>query len=237
MAQRLAEGTNTTARERAYIEALAEVYRQDGKSDYEHGQAFEIKMGALQMAYPEDSEAAIFHALTLDIVAPKTDKTFANQRKCVEILTPIFAKQPNHPGVAHYIIHCSDNPVLAEASLPDDPGTVVPVSFKVGHELRFHEHDPKLADLVAQLEDCVEFDNRPAAVVGDDRSGGGIGRAGIDRDERGDDRLVGRRRWGSRSLRRAIPSSRECSRLRSTSSASRDRHSHRCRTNHGRRSS
>src|SRR5258708_12339322 len=49
---------------------------------------------------------------------------------------------------------------MAEAPLPDDPGTVVPVSFKVGHELRAHEHDPKLADLVAQLEDCVEFDNR-----------------------------------------------------------------------------
>ena len=47
---------------------------------------------------------------------------------------------------------------MAEAPLPDDPGTVVPVSFKVAHELRANEHDPKLADLVAQLEDCVEFE-------------------------------------------------------------------------------
>ncbi|HWZ82329.1 MAG TPA: hypothetical protein VNW47_06890 [Terriglobales bacterium] len=134
-AQRLAEGTATTARERAFIEALAEIYRQDGNSDYEHGQAFEKKMGALQMAYPEDSEAAIFHALTLDIVAPKTDKTFANQRKCVEILTPIFAKQPNHPGVAHYIIHCSDNPVLAESSLPAARkyATIAPASAHANH--------------------------------------------------------------------------------------------------------
>ena len=50
--------------------------------------------------------------------------------------------------------------LMAEAPLPDDPGTVVPVSFKVSHELRATESDPKLADLVAQLEDCVEFDGR-----------------------------------------------------------------------------
>lgn len=107
----------TTAREKAYIEALAEVYRDDGKDKYVHAQAFEQKMGAVQAAYPEDSEAAIFHALTLAITAPKTDKTYANQRKCGEILEPIFAQQPHHPGVAHYIIHCYDNPVLAEQGL------------------------------------------------------------------------------------------------------------------------
>ena len=50
--------------------------------------------------------------------------------------------------------------LMAEASLPDDPGTVVPVSFKVAHELRANESDPKLADLVAQLEDVVRFDDR-----------------------------------------------------------------------------
>jgi hypothetical protein len=50
--------------------------------------------------------------------------------------------------------------LMAEASLPDDPGTIVPVSFKVAHELRAVESDPRLADLVAQLEDCVAFNGR-----------------------------------------------------------------------------
>ena len=50
--------------------------------------------------------------------------------------------------------------LMAEAALPEEPGTFVPVSFKVAHELRAEETDPKLADLVAQLEDCVEFDGR-----------------------------------------------------------------------------
>jgi hypothetical protein len=50
--------------------------------------------------------------------------------------------------------------LMAEASLPEDPSTIVPVSFKVAHELTSRETDPKLADLVMQLEDCVRFDGR-----------------------------------------------------------------------------
>jgi tetratricopeptide (TPR) repeat protein len=112
-----ASNTKTTARETAYIDALAEIYREDGKDSYTHGQAFEQRMATVQAAYPQDDEAAIFHALTLAITAPKTDKTFANQKKCGEILEPIFATKPHHPGIAHYIIHCYDNPVLAEKGL------------------------------------------------------------------------------------------------------------------------
>jgi hypothetical protein len=112
-----AANPKTTPRETAYIEALAEIYIEDGKSVAAHAQAFEQKMGALQAAYPGDNEAAIFHALALYITAPNTDKTFANQRKCGEILEPFFNQYPHHPGIAHYIIHCYDNPVLAEKGL------------------------------------------------------------------------------------------------------------------------
>ena len=50
--------------------------------------------------------------------------------------------------------------LMAEAPLPDDPGMVVPVSFKIVHELRAHEEEPKLVDLVARLDDCVQFEGR-----------------------------------------------------------------------------
>src|SRR5882762_7569128 len=113
-----ASNATTTAREKSYIEALGEIYAEDGKDAAAHSRTFEKKMGEVQAAYPGDNEAAIFHALTLSITAPKTDKTFANQRRCGEILEPIFQKLPHHPGVAHYIIHCYDNPVLAERGLP-----------------------------------------------------------------------------------------------------------------------
>jgi hypothetical protein len=117
-ARRLAvSNSKTSPREVAYIDALAEIYREDDKDKAAHAQAFEQKLAALQAAYPDDEEAAIFHALALAITAPKSDKTFANQRKCGEILEPLFEKLPNHPGIAHYIIHCYDNPVLAEKGI------------------------------------------------------------------------------------------------------------------------
>jgi hypothetical protein len=56
-------------------------------------------------------------------------------------------------GRAHLIL-------LASAPLPDDPGTVVPVSFKVAHEIMSTEREPKLADLVVRLRDYVRFDGR-----------------------------------------------------------------------------
>ena len=127
--------SSTTARERAYIDALAEFYKEDGKDEYAHSQAYEQKMAAVQAAYPDDTEAAVFHALALDVTAPQTDKSFSNQRKCGEILEPIFAQQPNHPGVAHYIIHCYDNPVLAEKGLGAARlyATIAPASAHANH--------------------------------------------------------------------------------------------------------
>jgi hypothetical protein len=107
----------TSDREKGYIEALAAAY-SDEKADYAaRGAAFEKKMGELAAANPTDTEAQIFHALSLKLSASPLDKTFSNEKKCGEILEPIFKAQPHHPGVAHYIIHCYDNPVLAQDGL------------------------------------------------------------------------------------------------------------------------
>jgi tetratricopeptide (TPR) repeat protein len=107
----------TSTREKGYIDALGEIYAQDSRDAAANAVAFEKKMGELAAANPSDSEAAIFHALALKFSASRTDKSFTNERKCGEILEPIFKQQPHHPGVAHYIIHCYDNPVLAERGL------------------------------------------------------------------------------------------------------------------------
>src|SRR6266481_3899175 len=107
----------TSEREKGYIEALATAYA-DEKADYgARGTAFEKKMGELAAANPTDTEAQIFHALSLKLSASPLDKTFSNEKKCGEILEPIFKEQPHHPGVAHYIIHCYDNPALAQDGL------------------------------------------------------------------------------------------------------------------------
>ena len=68
--------------------------------------------------YPDDDEAQIAYAITLNVAASPADKTYANQLKGVAILEPIFRRQPRHPGVAHYLIHLYDYPALAEKGLP-----------------------------------------------------------------------------------------------------------------------
>ena len=80
-------------------------------------QAYLKAMEALAQKYPDDDEAQIFYAITLNVAASPNDKTYANQLKGAAILEPIFKRQPRHPGVAHYLIHLYDTPALAEKGL------------------------------------------------------------------------------------------------------------------------
>jgi tetratricopeptide (TPR) repeat protein len=106
-------------RERGYIAAIAAFYHDSDTLDHRtRALAYEQAMASLHDAYPDDREAAIFYALALNATVLPTDKTFANQKKAAAILEPIFAQQPNHPGVAHYLIHSYDAPPLAEAGMP-----------------------------------------------------------------------------------------------------------------------
>jgi tetratricopeptide (TPR) repeat protein len=108
-----------TERERGYIAAIAAFYRDSDTLDHRtRALTYEHAMASLHQRYPDDREAAIFYALALDATALPTDKTFANQKKAAAILEPIFVEQPNHPGVAHYLIHSYDAPPLAAAGLP-----------------------------------------------------------------------------------------------------------------------
>ena len=74
-------------------------------------------MESLAQRYPNDDEAQIEYAITLNVAASPTDKTYANQLKGAAILEPIFKRQPQHPGVAHYLIHLYDYPPIAEKGL------------------------------------------------------------------------------------------------------------------------
>lgn len=92
-------------------------------------------------------------------------KQYALQQGALEIqyIEEYFLDFPRKKTANEVIQRLGDRDhqiLMAEAPLPDDPGSVVPVSFKVAHELRNNEHDPKLADLVLQLEDVVRFDDR-----------------------------------------------------------------------------
>lgn len=109
--------SKTTARERNYIEAIATIFEDPAAPLRTRELAYEAAMDKLRATYPDDAEATIFYALALDLTAVKGDKTYANQRKARDLLVPLFAQQPQHPGLAHYIIHVSDFPPLAEGAL------------------------------------------------------------------------------------------------------------------------
>jgi tetratricopeptide (TPR) repeat protein len=129
-----ANAAKTTDREKKYIAAISEVFseeaigssrREDNQPDQtgysEPSREAEVKytqrMAELHAQFPDDREATIFYALALDISAKRSDKTHADQRRCMALLNPLFAEMPNHPGVAHYIIHCNDNPEMARDGL------------------------------------------------------------------------------------------------------------------------
>ena len=108
-----------TERERDWLLA-AEVFFQDYKTipQAQRTVAYEHAMERLMHKYPDDPEAAIFYALALNETALPSDKTYANQLKAAAILETIYQEQPNHPGVAHYLIHSYDYPALAAHGLP-----------------------------------------------------------------------------------------------------------------------
>lgn len=108
-----------TPREQTFIHAINTFYTDSDK--LAHGArmlAYEKAMADVASANPEDNEAAIFHALALLGIASPNDKTYANQKKAAQILNRILPHEPEHPGIAHYLIHSFDYPELAELALP-----------------------------------------------------------------------------------------------------------------------
>jgi len=107
-----------TQRERDYIGAVEAFYKDWDKVDHRtRALAYVKAMEELAQRYPEDTEASVFYALALDVTALPTDKTYANQLKAARILEKVFAAQPDHPGVAHYLIHSYDFPPIAAHGL------------------------------------------------------------------------------------------------------------------------
>ena len=109
---------SSTQREQMYIAAIGAFYRDFETVDHKsRALAYEKAMQQLYRLYPEDSEAGAFYALALQATANPNDKTYANQLASAAILERLFAEQPNHPGVAHYLIHAYDYPELAPRAL------------------------------------------------------------------------------------------------------------------------
>ena len=132
-------GTKTD-RERAYVDAVSRLY-----ADFETTEqtarllAYRDGMSKVAAAYATDTEASIFYALSIAAAASPTDKTFADQLRAGAILEKLIAGQPDHPGLAHYIIHSYDFPPLADRAL-DAARRYAKIAPSAPHALHMPSH-------------------------------------------------------------------------------------------------
>jgi tetratricopeptide (TPR) repeat protein len=129
-----------TPRERGYLNAVAELYKNADTVDHRTRiLAYERAMDGVAKANPDDMEAQIFDALAATQTALPTDKTFAQQKKAIAILAPLFKQHPDHPGLAHYLIHANDAPALAVDGL-DAARVYAKIAPSAPHALHMPSH-------------------------------------------------------------------------------------------------
>ena len=107
----------STDREQRYIAALSGYLHADSLKNDKALRDYDDAMGALHTAYPDDVEAAAFYGLAL-AAGIGTQDPVGDARKALAVLEPAFRAHPDHPGLAHYIIHTCDSPQLAREALP-----------------------------------------------------------------------------------------------------------------------
>jgi hypothetical protein len=164
-------GSQASERERGYIGAVGQLY-----DDFEHKDqrtrvvAYANAMNELAMRQPADTEALIFYAIALTASAPPTDKTYANQLKAGRILEALWLKQPNHPGLAHYIIHTYDVPALADKARAAAQ-RYASIAPSAAHALHMPSHT---FTRVGMWQESVDANNRSIKVA---LSNGAVGEA------------------------------------------------------------
>jgi hypothetical protein len=150
-----------TERERFYIEAISEYW--DRFSDRPHSARMKSLADAFEVVakrFPKDDEAQIFYALYLTATQSPNDKTFADALKAAQILEPQFKKHPDHPGVAHYLIHAYDYPPIAEKGL-DAARRYAGIAPSAPHALHMPSH---IFTRVGAWQESVATNRRSAAV-------------------------------------------------------------------------
>jgi tetratricopeptide (TPR) repeat protein len=109
---------HATPREHDYIVALSAFYAHPKKPYQKRVTSYSKEMAKVSRRNPDDHEAAAFYALSLLASEPDHDKNNANRKQAAAVLEKLFTEEPNHPGVAHYLIHTYDKPDMAQQGLP-----------------------------------------------------------------------------------------------------------------------
>ncbi len=131
---------SATDREKEYVAAVEAFYKDWKTINHKARIAiWEVAQEKLYKAYPDDIEAGAFYALSHLATAPKSDKTFAHQKKAGALLEKLHEKAAEHPGLFHYIIHSYDNPMLASRAVKVARG-YLKLAPKVPHALHMPSH-------------------------------------------------------------------------------------------------
>ncbi len=159
-----------TPREKGYIDAVAGLFSSaDVTTQRARVVAYEGATELVASLNRDDMEARIFWALAIAQTALPTDKTFAQNLKAAEILEPLYKRNPNHPGLAHYIIHAYDVPALAAKALPA-ARAYADIAPSVPHALHMPSHT---FTRVGEWKESVATNIRSADEA--EKTGGGLG--------------------------------------------------------------
>ena len=168
----LTKGRNVgakTQREKDYLDALWVMYADYDKVDHRKRiVAYANAMEQLARRYQDDDEAQIHYALALNTSASPADKTYANQLKGGALLEPISQRQPNHPGVAHYLIHLYDYPPIAEKGL-DAARRYAKIAPAAAHAQHMPSH---IFTRLGLWDDSIESNVESARVAKEDGEAG-----------------------------------------------------------------
>lgn len=149
-----------TPRELGYIEAVAALYQhRDSLSFRERMQEHERRMLRVHERNPEDAEATIFLARAMVANAPPDDLSYERQLAAASLLEPLFVEQPEHPGLAHYLIHASDAPSLARHGL-DAARRYAEIAPDAPHALHMPSH---IFTRLGYWDESIETNIRSAA--------------------------------------------------------------------------
>lgn len=153
-----------TERERDYVEALAVLFKDHDKLNYRTRlQSLEEAFGRLAQKYPDDKEASVFYGLFLSVNFDPADQKFTNQLRATRVLEPIFLQQPEHPGIAHYLIHSYDYPPIAMHGL-DAAKRYAKIAPDATHAQHMPSH---IFTRVGYWRDSIESNAISAKVDGD----------------------------------------------------------------------
>jgi tetratricopeptide (TPR) repeat protein len=124
-----------TDRERLYIDALAIFYKPGNQDFMARVTAYSDAMGSLYRKYPGDVDAGAFYALSLLASEAPDDTSLRLEREAMAVLTPLYAKYPDNPGIVHYTIHSCDNPAMAKDGLAaaEHYGEIAPSGAHAAH--------------------------------------------------------------------------------------------------------